>query len=410
MSISDQLLELNTAKQNIKNAIQDNLGQDLSEVAFVDYHQYIKSNGGYYAPTLNITFEEKTEYVVGESVTFNGVTTTLDGSTILSDVPIFHDGMLVVSSDSDGKWSYTTTWKSGGCTFTVEDDTYGVVCKENVYPHEQFYDSFTNLQTLVDTLKDGETLTLDCNYRYLETGTGEGVTIEASNITIDGQGKYTLDGNNLSGIIFISTASDVSLKGLTFKKGKRVVYNIRGHGLSIIDSTFIENTDAAIYNVYGNNVSIMNSTFVGNISENDGVITTLYGGNFSVMDSTFTANTGRIVHNDFANNVNADSCYWGTNTPTFDDTVVYRVAVDVYDIIEVTTASGYIIVQSIPSTTSTCRTPLGNVEATITVGGNTYKKTLQNGMLRQAYTAPTVPYDITAQLASGEVLTKTIES
>ena len=375
MTIASRLEEIKTAKQNIKSAIESELGQDLSEVAFVNYHEYIKSSGGYYAPSLNITFEEKTEYVLGTEVTFSGVTKTLDGSMVLTGVPITYNGSVVVTSGSDGSWSYTTTWVSGGCTFTVVDNAYGIVCKERAYPHDKFFDSFTNLQTLVNALKDGETLTLDCNYRYLETSTGKGVSIGTSNITLDGQGKYVLDGNSLSRIINItdSTVSGVSLKGLTFKNGK-------------VEGDF----GGGIYNT-GADLSVSDCTFTNNTADSGGGI----------------FNTG--------NNANADDCYWGTNTPTFDDTIVYGVTINTYYIIEITTISGYIKVQSkqynpTTSTTSTHRNPLSNVEATITVGGNTYKKTLRNGILRQAYTAPATPYDITVQLASGEVITKTIEA
>ena len=400
MTIAGRLEEIRTAKQNIKNAIQDNLGQDLSDVAFVNYHEYIKSSGGgYYAPSLNITFEEKTEYVVGTEVTFSGVTKTLDGSTVLTGVPITYNGSVVATSGDDGSWSYTTTWVSGGCTFTVVDDTYGIVCKENVYPHELFYDSFTNLQTLVNSLKTDETLTLDCNYRYLETSTGEGVTISTSNITIDGQGKYVLDGNNLSRILYISdsTVSGVSLKGLTFKNGK-----ISNHG-------------GAVYNT-GADLSISDSTFTGNTASYMGGAVYNTGADLSISDSTFTNNTSdRGAVCNYGANVNVDDCYWGTNTPTFNNTLVYGVIINTYNIIEITTISGYIKVQSrqynpSKSITSTYRTPLSNVGATITVGGATYKKTLRNGILRQSYTAPATPYDITVQLANGEVLTKTIEA
>ena len=427
MTIASRLEEIKTAKQNIKSAIESELGQDLSEVAFVNYHEYIKSSGGYYAPSLNITFEEKTEYVVGTEVTFSGVTKTLDGSMVLTGVPITYNGSVVVTSGSDGSWSYTTTWVSGGCTFTVVDSTYGIVCKERAYPHDKFFDSFTNLQTLVNALSDGETLILDCNYRYLETSTGNGVTIGTSNITLDGQGKYVLDGNSLSRIINIgdSTVSGVSLKGLTFKNGKvesdygAGIYNA-GADLSVSDCTFTNNTSTRGGGIYnrGADLSVSDCTFTNNTVDISGGGIYNDGADLSVSDCTFTNNTtsdsgGGIFNN--GDNANADNCYWGTNTPTFDDTIVYGVTINTYYIIEITTISGYIKLQSkqynpTTSTTSTHRTPLSNVEATITVGGNTYKKTLRNGILRQAYTAPATPYDITVQLASGEVVTKTIEA
>ena len=513
MSISDQLLKLNTAKQNIKNAIQDNLKQDLSEVAFVDYHEYIKSNGGYCAPTLNITFEEKAEYVVGESVTFNGVTSTLDGSTILSDVPIFYDDTLMVSSDPDGRWSFTTTWKSGGCTFTVKDDTYGIVCRENVYPHEQFFDSFTNLQTLVDTLKDGETLTLDCNYRYLETGTGDGVTIGASNITIDGQGKYTLDGNNLSRIIqnTNTNVTKVSLKGLTFKNGVNsaiknengsdwsindcvfehnsanyyggAIYNKNGTDWNISDCIFTHNSviqdtagGGAIYNWNGINWNISDCTFTNNFTpyfggaindrrsvgsningctfvdnsatQGGGAIYIEFSSGLTMVGCSFISNSaeyggainnwgsnctasgcsfinnsaskrGSVIDGYSEGNIDADNCYWGTNSPTFDSSMVYNTIINTYLILEITTGTidskQYIEVmakQYNPSTSSTSinRIYTGEVKAEISVGDNIYTKIFRNGIVSQTYTAPTAPYDITVQLESGDILVKTIES
>ena len=350
MTIASRLEEIKTAKQNIKSAIESELGQDLSEVAFVNYHEYIKSSGGYYAPSLNITFEEMTEYVVGTEVTFSGVTKTLDGSMVLTGVPITYNGSVVVTSGSDGSWSYTTTWVSGGCTFTVVDSTYGIVCKEKAYPHDKFFDSFTNLQTLVNALSDGETLILDCNYRYLETSTGDGVTIGTSNITLDGQGKYVLDGNSLSRIINItgSTVSGVSLKGLTFKNGKVEsdygggIYNM-GADLSVSDCTFTNNTSnkgggGGIYN-RGADLSVSDCTFTNNTSNKGGGGIYNSGADLSVSDCTFTNNTasysGGGIYNTGADlsvsdctftnnttnkggggifntndNANADNCYW----------------------------------------------------------------------------------------------------
>lgn len=377
MTIANRLEEIRTAKANIKNAIQDELGEDLSNVAFVDYYQYIKSSGGYYAPSLNISYAEQEEYVVGTEVTFNGVTKTLDGSTVLANVPITYNGAVVATSGADGTWSYTTTWVSGGCEFTVVDEIYGIICKELVYPQERFYDSFTNLQTKLDALSKGETLILDCNYRYLDsTADGNGVTIYTRDITIDGQGKYTLDGNSLSWIIqtINSIPSGVSLKGVIFKNG-----NTSGRG-------------GAISN-YGNDMSISDCTFTNN-----------------------TASTNGGAISNFSSNSNVDDCYWGTNTPIFNNALIDGLTVNTYLLLEITTeteySQQYIKVQAkqynpSTSTTSTHRTPL-NGKVTITVGGATYTKVFRNGIVRQAYTAPTAPYDITVKLADGEVLTKTI--
>ena len=65
--------------------------------------------------------------------------------------------------------------------------------------------------------KYGQTLTLTRNYAYAN---GDAVININSSITIDGQGKYTIDGCNQTRIFFIN-GSYVTLKNINFIKIRR---------------------------------------------------------------------------------------------------------------------------------------------------------------------------------------------
>ena len=474
MTIADRLVEIREAKANIKNAIQNELGADLSSVPFVDYHQYIKSSGGgggYYAPSLNITFEEKEEYVVGEAVTFSGVTKTLDGSTVLTGVPVTYEGSVVATSDSNGAWSYTTTWVSGGCEFSVVDSTYGVVCRELVYPCEKFYDSFTNLQAKVNALATGETLVLDCNYRYLETtADGTGVSINTAGITIDGQGKYALDGNLLSRIIH-NNADNTYLKGIKFVNGKNMkevedwstvteddyykygfggaVFswnpkNLKvsdstftdcsaqsgggaiinsGEGFTVSDSTFTGCSSAqsgggggAIWN-YGEGFTVSDSTFTDCSAQSGGGAIWNSGEGFTVSDSTFTNNGTNIITS--RQTAYATNCYWGTNNPTSLTDSLTNVTVENYSNITIATGTRQYMYPYLPvvkviakhtkDSTILNRRSTINSPVKITVGDTVINTRLKGGYLMQTYTEPSKPYTVSVEVAGGEAVTTAVE-
>ena len=122
---------------------------------------------------------------------------------------------------------------------------------------------------------------------------------------------------------------------------------------------------------------------------------------------------GGAIYNYSGADWSITDCYWGTNNPVFNNSLIYNVTINTYLILEITTEYNYIKVQAkqyntSTSSTSTYRVPLGSVEATITVGDQIYTKTFRNGIVRQAYAEPSKPYDISVKLADGEVLTKTI--
>ncbi len=382
MTIANRLEEVRTAKQNIKQAIQDELGEDLSEVAFVDYYKHIKSSGGggtsLCTPTLEIIYPIQDEYLVGESITFTGIVKTPETNIPISNAPITYNNTVIATSDEDGAWSYTTTWVNGGCEFSIIDSTYGLLCKELINPIN-LYDDFIVLEARINELGTGETLLLDCNYKYTGTSeNGAGVNIPVEGVTIDGQGKYCLDGNLLSRCVNINAPS-VTLKGLTFKNGKLTsgdgagvnnynsstglsivscvftdctaqdrggaIYNWGGEGFTVTDSTFTDCTaqdrGGAIYNEGGEGFTVTDSTFTDCSSAQDrgGAIYNWSGEGFTVTDSTFTDCTAQyrggaiyngsgegftVTDSTFTGNTPdnisgsceyAQDCYWGTNTP-----------------------------------------------------------------------------------------------
>lgn len=110
------------------------------------------------------------------------------------------------------------------------------------------FDSFEELQVLVDNTSEGETLMLDCDYAYLE-GSITGILISKS-IIIDGQG-HTLDGRHLSRIFNI-TADNVTIKNVNFNNGNALG---RYFGLYLGGGAIYWN---------GNNGNLFNSNFTDN--------------------------------------------------------------------------------------------------------------------------------------------------
>lgn len=110
------------------------------------------------------------------------------------------------------------------------------------------FDSFEELQVLVDNTPEGGVLLLNSDYAYVE-GSITGILISKS-IIIDGQG-HTLDGRHLSRIFNI-TADNVTIKNVNFNNGNALG---RYFGLYLGGGAIYWN---------GNNGNLFNSNFTDN--------------------------------------------------------------------------------------------------------------------------------------------------
>lgn len=333
MTIANKLTELKQVKADIKTAIQDNLGQDLTNIPFTEYHNYIVSSGGTPSPKLTVTYPEQDEYVIGESVTFSGTTMTPDGSTALKGVQITYNGSVVATSDDSGAWTYTTTWPSDGCLFQVIDNTYGVLAETLAYPGFKFVDSFAHLSDKISALGVGETLELTCNYRYLDTDTGtSGISLATDNIIITSQGTIIDAQNNTR--IFQITGTNITLEGLTLQNattsgehGACILIDA-GDNHRIIDCTFQDNTisnayGGGIYNKESNSILIQGCEFLNNQG------TGAYGPGFynkdgsdvRIINCLFQSNTtsngfGAAIYNKIGPSMRIKGSYFISNSGT----------------------------------------------------------------------------------------------
>ena len=111
-----------------------------------------------------------------------------------------------------------------------------------------------NAGTFSDLQSDIYNGKLERNYTYnsSDTGLSNGITI-SSDLTIDGEGKVTIDAKNQARVFNIASGATVTLKGITFING-----NALGNGgsisssgvLTLIDCKFINNT-ANGHGIYG---------------------------------------------------------------------------------------------------------------------------------------------------------------
>ena len=166
--------------------------------------------------------------------------------------------------------------------------------------------NFTSLQTLIDG-EEVKELTLDKDY----TRVAEDKDIEITkNITIDGQGKYTIDANNLGGIFKVNAGNTLTLKGLTLTNGKAIeggaVWVDSGASLVVDDVKFTNNTgvyDGGAISNYGV-ASVDHSVFDANDLSNRKVS----GGAAIWNEGTLTINNSEFKNNlkKIANRTNND--------------------------------------------------------------------------------------------------------
>ena len=157
--------------------------------------------------------------------------------------------------------------------------------------------TFTELQQLIWSSKNGDTITLDKDYSYDSSFTRTNIQVPRSSLTIDGQG-HTLDAKNAIRIFYVTdTASNLVVKNLNFINGKQdtagAIFSV-GSNTKIIGCGF-ENNVATTGNVGGavllkNGGSITDSTFKSNSAPSSGGAIRLEGDGYSVTGCTFENN------------------------------------------------------------------------------------------------------------------------
>ena len=157
--------------------------------------------------------------------------------------------------------------------------------------------TFSELQQLIWSSKDGDTITLDKDYSYDNGFSRTDLQIPRSSLTIDGQG-HTLDGKGASRIFYVTdSASNLIVKNIKFTNGLKDtaggIFSI-GSNTQIIGCTFTNNV-ATTGNVGGaillkNGGTITDSVFNGNTAPGSGGAIRLEGDNYIVSGCTFENN------------------------------------------------------------------------------------------------------------------------
>ena len=180
--------------------------------------------------------------------------------------------------------------------------------------------TFEDIKTAIDDADDGGTVNLAGDFK----GTGERIEV-SKNVTVDGDQKTVLDGNNACDGFIFNDASDVVFKGMTFKNfnnpnfGNGIFQQEWGNPLvtcSFIDCSFLNNT-GNIMHVYNASFSFKNCNFsdnvrmsAGGVFENCNFVNN--SGNINsesctdcsfIGNSAFNANCKTILDSIFDNNV-----------------------------------------------------------------------------------------------------------
>ena len=297
---------------------------------------------------------------------------------------------------------------------SVDDNTLDVNQNSNV---KSFYD----LQDEVNNLSSGDTLDLDCDYKYDGNGTFDGVTIATRDVVIDGHG-HTLDANSGDKwvrIFWVNGASgnnglNVTLKNIVFTNANLNHHNVDDEGgavwgwysdgLQIINCTFINNYAywyGGAVATQAHNVVIRDCTFINNSAEvAGGAINNNYVG-VDIFDCSFynnSAPSGGGVYS-AVGHCFANDNWWGNNTPDFNsDALVrtYAVEHNTHAVLNLTATYNSIDVKFYRNGTDKIL-PISR-DFTLTIGNESFTARIVNGTYHKEYTPLTVSYNVTASL------------
>ena len=175
-------------------------------------------------------------------------------------------------------------------------------------------------------LETNDSLSLEGTYK----SSGSEINIGKS-VTIDGNNKTVLDGNNEKSAIFTITADNVNIKNLKFINSKSKAINIKANNLVLENCEFINICNdyyGGAINSFGNNLTIKNCIFSNSTSIYSGGAICTYGDGLTIENSFFDNNRARnggalyisgdnaeLTNNTFTNNYanTSSTIYWTGN-------------------------------------------------------------------------------------------------
>ena len=249
-------------------------------------------------------------------------------SMIILVLVIFIFGMAsVCASDvDDSPVGLSESEKMSEITLTDEIQTIGEVDNSQITgaPDDgTFYELDNQIKTSTDNI-----IKLDKNYTYEESGYDEGIKIEKSDITIDGQG-HTIDAKGKARIFYVQ-ADNVVIKNITFLNGSAMsdggaVY-FSGEG-NVINCKFIDNKVIGDYAcggaVWMNSGSVENCKFINNTATNSGGAVWLYSGsveNCKFINNNAANNGGAVL---FSGNGDVINCNFIGNNATWGSAIYF---------------------------------------------------------------------------------------
>ena len=191
---------------------------------------------------------------------------------------------------------------------------------------------FDLLNDLISAAADNSTIVLDRDYTFTEgIDSIGGITIRATNITIDGNG-HTINALGKS-LIFSAYGEKITLKNLIVVNGHNenvggydgpVLWN--GHD-GVVDNCTFENNTGALNGAItwtGQNGVIKDSLFKGNAARDGGALY-LQGKNMTVTNTTFTNNRARFggAIYVYVTEATVENCTFRYNTASDDGGAVY---------------------------------------------------------------------------------------
>ena len=143
------------------------------------------------------------------------------------------------------------------------DDNLEVTQEDTISTtHKVTGNTFEDIQNVVDSANDGDTIELSGNY----AGSGTPISISKP-ITIDGKGQTTLDANKLSRIFVVNDVK--TLKNINFVNGDASgdeggAILLNGYGVEIEGCTFRNNVAklGGAISAYGSDVNISDCDFI----------------------------------------------------------------------------------------------------------------------------------------------------
>ena len=205
----------------------------------------------------------------------------------------------IIVSDSTLTNIIGETGSYGG---TIYSDECNVIVTNSTFDYPQ---SFTELQTIVDSANNGDTIYL--NGRIVNQSLGGRNIIINKNIIIDGGSKYRsglvtkIDCNGKYNAFTISDGITVSFINIQFVNGKTdcggAIYAGYNCNININNCTFLVNTanyqGGAVYVNQNSHLSIINSIFLSNIADNGGAVNGAENSDLKIDNSIFILNTAK---------------------------------------------------------------------------------------------------------------------